>query len=81
LRLPPQGRYSLKGDDTGDWYEIYSYSEAGTVSVIRSSGRDALRAIPTGPLMDDWVPKRRGEPLWRVVGLSPDDLTPIEPEL
>jgi hypothetical protein len=75
--VPPIGRYHLEGDNTGDWYEVISYSEGGTVSAVRYSGRDNLRSVPTGVGTDQTIYKKRGEPLWRVFGLSPDELTPI----
>jgi hypothetical protein len=74
------GRYHLKGDDTGDWYTVYSYAENGTISAVRHSGRDDFRAIPTGEGTDQWVRKHRGEPLWRVFGLLPDDFIALEPD-
>jgi hypothetical protein len=77
-QVPPMGRYHLVGDDTGDWYEVYSYSEGGTISAVRYCGREDLRSVPTGASTDQWIYKKRGQPLWRVFGLSPAELIPIE---
>jgi hypothetical protein len=75
-QLPPHGKYRWRDDETEDWYVIESYCDDGTVTVVYYSGRDELRPIGP-PTEDQWVWKRRGEPVRRVFGVAPDDLIPI----
>ena len=75
-QLPPQQQYSLQGDETGDYYEIYSYAENGTVSVVRYAGRDGRRSGFSAHGQEEFKYYRAGEPLWRVFGITPGELSP-----
>jgi hypothetical protein len=55
---PPDGQYRLASGTDDDVYQIYSYSEDGTMSVIRYT-----RLTPDSMM-----------PLWRVFGMRPEDL-------
>jgi hypothetical protein len=79
-QLPPWGKYYLESErnEPGDWYTIDAYCEDGTVSVVFYAGQTGFRAFPTGPTTEEeWRWKQRGEPLWLVFGVAPEDLTPI----
>ena len=62
---PPDAQYRLASDVDGDVYQIYSYSEDGTMSVIRYT---QLTSDPSSMM-----------PLWRVFGMKPEDLVRVAP--
>jgi hypothetical protein len=79
-RVPPRGTYFLKGDETGDYYTVYSYAENGTVSLVRYAGTAGRRSVFDKAGRDTWKEVKAGQPLWRVFGIVPDHLTPREEE-
>ena len=62
---PPDALYRLASGGDDDVYQIYSYFEDGTVSVIRYT---QLASDPSSMV-----------PLWRVFGMRPEDLVRVAP--
>ena len=75
-QVPPHLTYWLRGDDTGDYYEVYSYSEGGTVTAVRYAGTTREREVPDES--GKWISRlvTAGTPLWKVFGIAQADLTP-----
>lgn len=59
---PPEGEYRLASDMDGDSYQIYSYCENGTMTVIRYA------RLADGTLV----------PRWNVFGMRPEHLVRVD---
>ncbi len=76
-QVPPHLTYHLSGDDTGDYYEVFSYSENGTLTVVRYAGTTRDCEV-SERASGRWISQRvtPGTPLWKVFGIAPSELIP-----